>query len=360
MDTKRARNFCFTLNNYTEDELEEVKLWECRYLIFGKEVGESGTPHLQGYVYFDNAKTLEVLKKKFQARAHWEIAIGTPNRNAAYCAKGEQTKAEWEAEKEKGPNYGKNADVFEKGERPLSDKEKGALGKRAFEEAFEAYKEKRYEDMGQFALNMKAFDYLAAKIEKRDQPAAVTLDGDLEHEWFYGPSGAGKSYAARQQNPGAYIKDPKNAWWDGYKGEDVVIIDDFDKFQVKQSGDMKRWLDRYPFKAECKGGYIGDIRPKKIVVTANYHPNEIWEQSDITLSTILRRVKVTRFDTFPPAAPGSGDGGAPARGLRLVAPNIQTRSPDSIASSRGSAEGALGDPPSPNRFTSHPFRFLHN
>lgn len=340
MDTKRARNFCFTLNNYTEDELEEVKLWECRYLIFGKEVGESGTPHLQGYVCFDNAKTLATLKKKFQTRAHWEVARGTPKQASEYCEK--------------------DGDVFEKGDRPLSQQEKGDLGKRAYEEAFEAYKEKRYEDMGQFALNMKAFDYLAAKIEKRDQPPAVTLDGELQHEWFYGPSGAGKSYAARQQNPGAYIKDPKNAWWDGYKGEDVVIIDDFDKFQVKQSGDMKRWLDRYPFKAECKGGYIGDIRPKKIVVTANYHPNEIWEQSDITLSTILRRVKVTRFDTFPPAAPGSGDGGAPARGLRLVAPNIQTRSPDSIAFSRGSAEGALGDPPSPNRFTSHPFRFLHN
>lgn len=335
MADKKYYSWCFTLNNYTVEEWEAVKEWECSYLIFGKEVGEEGTPHLQGYVSFASQKTLATLKKKFQARAHWEVARGTPKQASEYCEK--------------------EGDVFEKGTRPLSQQEKGALGKRAFEEAFVSYKEKRYEEMGNFALNLKAFDYLDAKIQKRDAPVAKTIEGELEHEWWYGPTGTGKSRKARELYPDAYIKDPKNAWWDGYNGQEVVIIDDFDKFQVKQSGDMKRWLDRYPFKAEVKGGYLGDIRPRKIIVTSNYHPSEVWEETDITLSTVMRRVKVTHF-LAPLAAPGSGDGGAPARGLRFVAPNIQTHSPDLIASSRGDPPG--GDPPSPNRFTSLPARFL--
>jgi len=43
---ERSRNFVFTLNNYTTEEVELVKEWDCKYLIFGKEIGESGTPHL--------------------------------------------------------------------------------------------------------------------------------------------------------------------------------------------------------------------------------------------------------------------------------------------------------------------------
>jgi hypothetical protein len=46
--------WCFTLNNYTTDELEFLSSsilgsGEYNYII-GKEIGESGTPHLQGYI----------------------------------------------------------------------------------------------------------------------------------------------------------------------------------------------------------------------------------------------------------------------------------------------------------------------
>lgn len=275
----RSRNFCFTLNNFTEEELSAVKQWQCRYLIFGKEVGESGTPHLQGYVCFENQKTLTALKKLLD-RAHWEIARGTPKQASEYCEK--------------------DGDVFEKGERPMTQSEKGSGEKRRWEDAFLAVQEGRLEDVPKDILctKLKNIEYAVDRI-KASKHKVEKLDGELEHEWYYGQTGTGKSKKAREENPDAYIKDPKNAWWDGYNGQEVVIIDDFDKFQVKQSGDLKRWLDRYPFKAEVKGGYLGDIRPRKIIVTSNYHPEQIWEEGDITLSTILRRVTCTRFTTTP-------------------------------------------------------------
>lgn len=260
--------------------MEAVKLWESKYLIFGKEIGETGTQHLQGYVCFENQRTLTALKK-LSTRAHWEIARGTPKQASEYCEK--------------------DGDVFEKGTRPMSQSEKGSGEKRRWEDAFIAVSEGRYDDVPKDILcsKLKNIEYAVDRVRMSKQQLE-TLDGELEHEWWYGPTGTGKSKEARDRYPGSYIKDPKNAWWDGYKGEENVIIDDFDKFQVKQSGDLKRWLDRYVFKAEVKGGYIGDIRPKRIIITSNYHPKEIWEETDITLSTIMRRVKVTRF--HPPLA----------------------------------------------------------
>lgn len=53
---------------------------------------------------------------------------------------------------------------------------------------------------------------------------------------------------------------------------------------------MKRWLDRYPFQAQVKGGYML-ARPKKIVVTSQYHPSEIWDDEK-TVDAIMRRVVI--------------------------------------------------------------------
>lgn len=56
----RAKNWCFTLNNYTPADLDRLSspLEGVTYLIYGKEIGESGTPHLQGTVCFQSRKRL--------------------------------------------------------------------------------------------------------------------------------------------------------------------------------------------------------------------------------------------------------------------------------------------------------------
>ena len=83
-----AKDWCFTLNNYTEEEYHDITHGEYQYLSVGKEVGESGTPHLQGFLQLVNRKRLEGVKKlPGFARAHLEVRRGTPFEAAKYTQK---------------------------------------------------------------------------------------------------------------------------------------------------------------------------------------------------------------------------------------------------------------------------------
>lgn len=114
-----ARAWCWTLNNYTDEEVAEIKqhaLDHVRYLIFGYEVGESGTPHLQGYLECSCPKRMSAIKKiPGMSRAHLGIRHDTREHARRYCMKGEQPKDEYEALHETGPNYGLNAKIIELG-----------------------------------------------------------------------------------------------------------------------------------------------------------------------------------------------------------------------------------------------------
>jgi hypothetical protein len=129
--------------------------------------------------------------------------------------------------------------------------------------------------------------------------------GDTEHKmlWLCGGTGTGKSYAARTQYPKAYLK-MCNKWWDEYNGQNVALIEDFDKHHTVLIHHMKIWADRYPFLAEVKGS-AKRIRPRVIVVTSNYRPEDIWSDEG-DLGPILRRFRVIQFTgEFAPIIPWS-------------------------------------------------------
>lgn len=103
----RGKNWCFTLNNYTNDEVDYISNLvineKCTYIIYGKEIGESGTPHLQGFVSFDKRAYLNDVKRRVSERAHFETARNV-NASIEYCKK--------------------DGDVFEDGDPPVSNQGK--------------------------------------------------------------------------------------------------------------------------------------------------------------------------------------------------------------------------------------------
>jgi hypothetical protein len=86
----RAKHWCFTVNNPASAERERIiALGEddsVEYLVFGNEVGESGTPHLQGFITFVDRMRLAQLKKTVSDRGHFEVAK-FPEKAAEYCKK---------------------------------------------------------------------------------------------------------------------------------------------------------------------------------------------------------------------------------------------------------------------------------
>lgn len=83
----RTQYWCFTLNNYTPENESEVQAIDCKYLCYGREVGESGTRHLQGYIEFSSRKRLDTVRRLFGGRAHWEPRRGTAGQANDYCTK---------------------------------------------------------------------------------------------------------------------------------------------------------------------------------------------------------------------------------------------------------------------------------
>ena len=75
------------MNNYKEDDVQRLSSLKSSvaYLIFGREVGESGTPHLQGFVSFPSRKRLSQCVSLL-GQCHFSIARSI-TKSIEYCKK---------------------------------------------------------------------------------------------------------------------------------------------------------------------------------------------------------------------------------------------------------------------------------
>lgn len=83
----RSNNWCFTLNNYDEDAQQKIRdlATVSEYLVFGREVGDSGTPHLQGFVRFTSRLRFDKVTKLIPG-SHLSVARNV-QKAAEYCRK---------------------------------------------------------------------------------------------------------------------------------------------------------------------------------------------------------------------------------------------------------------------------------
>lgn len=264
----RHKNYCLTIFNF--DELKELEGEDIKYSAYGDEkCPTTGKEHKQAFVCFKNARYFNAVKKMFPT-AHIEPMRGKLEDNEKYCSK--------------------EGSYHEFGEKPMKQSEKGEKGKEFWIEQLTLAKQNP--DLCDEKLQLthrKNLEYIYMSARKKRK--FNTLD-TLDNWWYVGEAGSGKSKKAREENPDAYIKQC-NKWWNDYDDQDVVIIEDIDTEHHWMAYFINQWADRYSFPAETKGGQL-TVRPKKIIVTSRYTPDQIFKDAS-TVASINRRFNFLHF-----------------------------------------------------------------
>lgn len=84
----QSKYWCFTFNNYDEKDigiLENLLKPDCVWYLFQEEIGEMGTPHLQGTLYLKKPNRLTALKR-INPVIHWEMTRSV-KASVEYCSK---------------------------------------------------------------------------------------------------------------------------------------------------------------------------------------------------------------------------------------------------------------------------------
>jgi len=266
----QSRRWCFTINNPGGTEEVTALVSASSYLIYGAEVSpSSGTPHFQGYCFL-NKKTALAGMRKLHPRAHFEAAKGTHQQASDYCKK--------------------EGHFLEFGTFP---EEPAVTGRKFWQEFISSAKAGTAEET--HPQQSVQYHCYVDKAIRANPPKVETVNEDLKelNFWYFGPSGCGKSKTARTQFPD-YFDKAINKWWDGYRHQTAVILDDLDKSHACLGHYIKRWADRYPFQAEVKGSH-GYFRPRHIVVTSQYSIDQIWDDAE-TREAMHRRFKEVNLD----------------------------------------------------------------
>lgn len=310
----RAKHWCFTINNYTDDEPRRILTKaptpveietdlpdappgadpgglqppagvgdsQIKYVVFQCEKGESGTPHIQGYISFHKTVRLGQVKRYVGARAHCEVARGSPAQNEEYCTKPD----------------GRIAGPFRGGVPPRGQGARSDLHEFATAVLGGVASAKLAED---FPVQMLKYSSHAQAL-KAAATAPRSRDANITCYVIIGATGVGKTKYVydwcENNNKGMpYAKSITNKWWDGYAYEPVVLFDDMSDDTTIPITEYLRIIDRYPHRVEIKGGHT-QVTSTYFFFTSNTHPRDWFPKaSENHLAAFMRRV--TKLINFP-------------------------------------------------------------
>lgn len=232
------------------------------YLKGQKEMGATGYEHWQVIAYYDKKITTTGAKSRFPNGCHIE-----PTRSSA-------------AE-----------EYVWKDETKIANSE--------FQLGTKSFKRNSKKDWKLILDNAKAgnFDAIPEDVQIRSYSTLCKIAVDYAQPVLrtpqrvivvWGPSGTGKSrWAFDNAGDDYYIKAPLTKWWDGYRGQKTIIVDEFRG--VIDVSHFLKWCDRYPCAVEKKGSQVY-LNTFNWIFTSNLHPKDWWPTLDCaTLDAVLRR-----------------------------------------------------------------------
>ena len=265
MADNKAKRYCFTINNPTEEDLQlligneehpaTANYSEVQYLILQEERGENETLHWQGFLILKKPQRLSWLKNNINPRAHFEVARGTNEQARDYCRKDETYTG--------GLRY----EFGQLPERKKAGKHSERL--EAAAEELDTVKEnyKRPREIESMVLMQPGF--LQAYRELTTDVLGPYRN-DLRIITMVGPPGCGKSFCIQKHFPGhgRCIVGNSGIWFQNPLA-DVMVFEEFvGQIQLQR---MLQFLDPYPLALEVKGS----MRPAMYtlaIITSNTPP----------------------------------------------------------------------------------------
>lgn len=270
----KNRKWCFTLHNFHANHVLRLRKWseyKAVFVVFGREIcPTTNNRHLQGFVYFKSPITRTGVKKRLGPgfnHIHLEEAKGSVQQNDDYCTKD----GDFERYGDK-PSQGLRSDL-----RVIRDEIKDGVSEQDIATRF----------FSRWVVYRRSFQAY------RELLHTPRLRLELEVFLLVGAPGTGKTrfvYEHHAASPGGLwiSHDPTLQWFDGYRGEQTVLLDDF-----RGGADfafLLRLLDIYPLKVPVKGGFK-DWVPKRIYITSNVEIDGWYP--DLDTAPLARRIKKT-------------------------------------------------------------------
>jgi hypothetical protein len=252
MADSQSRKWQITINNpvdkgWTHDKIKlsfsDIK--DISYWCLCDEVGlKEHTHHTHIFIYRKNTLRFSKIKKTFP-EAHIEAAKGTCQENRDYIRK----EGKYENSNKTETNL---RDTFEEyGECPKEEQGKRNDLETLYDMIKDGYTD--YQILEENPNYMKRLNDISRVRELMRYEQFKHTTRELHVEYWSGKGGIGKTSGVFKQYgyENVYrVTDFRNPW-DGYRGEDVVLFDDFISSNYEISK-LLIWLDIYPLELPCR------------------------------------------------------------------------------------------------------------